>query len=105
MPAGVIPLCMVEALFPTKKDGILIQSRMHNDDLLGQLLDNAALSNFQALQIKEGEYIPELEHLEYEGEMAPVALRALARRRYEARMERKAVRSERYHRRMARHRA
>jgi hypothetical protein len=99
MPAGCFPLCAVELMFPQQ---INISMRLHDQDLAGHLLE-AQPGNWEPLHIDVApEWIPELEYLNYEGETAPLALRALARRRYEMRMERKAVRTERYHRRMAR---
>lgn len=83
---------------------LALPSRLHDQDLIGNRAD-ALLGDEHAwpqLTIARAEWIPEIEFLSYEGHMAPIALRALARRRYEMRMERKAARTERYHRRMER---
>jgi hypothetical protein len=94
MPAGFIPLCMLERMFPKPRDGILLSTPFHDDEFAPLILYKDA---------PPGTWIRELDHLNYEGDMAPVALRALARRRYEMRMERKAIRAYRYFRRMSRH--
>jgi hypothetical protein len=99
MPAGIIP-SIVYVMFP-EMQMVKIPARLHDQDLIGaSYLVRDEVTDWPQLRLAPvGECIPEIEYLNYEGDMAPVALRALARRRYEMRMERKAVRAYRYFRR------